>query len=196
MLRALYTKTMALAQSPRAEAALAAVSFAESSFFPIPPDMMLAPMCLARPQRAFRYAAICTIASVVGGLLGYAIGFYLFTVIGEAILRFYGHPEGMATFTAAFQKYGLWIILIKGATPIPYKLVTIAAGAAHFSLPVFVAASIATRGARFFLVTGVLKLMGDRGRIWLEKNLTVVMIAMVALMVIGVVAVKVLVPHG
>ena len=102
----------------------------------------------------------------------------------------------MATFAAAFQEYGLWIILIKGATPIPYKLVTIAAGAAQFSLPVFVAASIATRGARFFLVAGVLKLMGDRGRIWLEKNLTAVMIGMIVLMAAGVVAVKFVVPHG
>ncbi len=196
MLRKLYHKTLKLAQSKHAEPALAVVSFTESSFFPIPPDVMLAPMCLARPERAWRYAAICTAASVLGGLFGYAIGFYLFHLIGEAIFKLYGHAEGMATFTAAFQKYGLWIILIKGATPIPYKLVTIAAGAAQFNLVVFVLASIATRGARFFIVAGVLKAMGARGRDWLDRNLWMVTLGTVALMVVGVVAVKFLVPHG
>lgn len=157
---------------------------------------MLAPMCLARPDKCWRYAAICTVASVLGGLFGYAIGYYLFHAIGEAVMRFYGHPEGLATFTAAFQKYGLWIILVKGATPIPYKLVTIAAGAAQFSLPVFIGASILTRGARFFVVAGVIRAMGDRGRALLEKHLFAVMLGVTALVIVGVVAVKFLLPHS
>ena len=196
MLRAMYHKVLAWAEHRHAERYLAAVSFAESSFFPIPPDVMLAPMCLARPERAWRYATVCTLASVVGGVFGYAIGFYLFHVLGEALMRFYGHPEGFSAFTKAFQDYGLWIILIKGATPIPYKLVTIAAGAAQFSLLVFVLASFVSRGMRFYLVAGILKAMGPRGRVFIDKHLGKLTVAMVVLIVLGLWASKWLIPHG
>ena len=159
MFRKTYDWVMGLAGSRHASKALAAVSFAESSFFPIPPDVMLAPMVLARPDRAFVYAGICTAASVLGGLLGYAIGFYL-EPVGMWLLSVIGHADGKLAFEKWFADWGLWVILIKGATPIPYKLVTITAGLAQFSLVTFIWASILTRGFRFFAVAAILKYFG------------------------------------
>lgn len=159
MFRKTYDWVMGLAGSRHASKALAAVSFAESSFFPIPPDVMLAPMVLARPDRAFVYAGICTAASVLGGLLGYAIGFYL-EPVGMWLLNVIGHADGKAAFEKWFADWGLWVILIKGATPIPYKLVTITAGLAQFSLITFIWASVLTRGFRFFAVAAILKYFG------------------------------------
>lgn len=170
MLRKLYDGVFALARSRHATPALALVSFAESSVFPIPPDVMLAPMILARPDRAYFYAAVCTAASVVGGMLGYAIGFYL-TDVGLALMRLLGHADGLAQFRAWFDDWGLWVILIKGLTPIPYKLVTIASGLAAFSFPVFLAASVVTRGGRFFLEAWVLKRWGPAMLAQVEKRL-------------------------
>ena len=159
MFRKTYDWVMGLAGSRHATKALAVVSFAESSFFPIPPDVMLAPMVLARPDRAFVYAGICTAASVLGGLLGYAIGFYL-EPVGMWLLSVIGHADGKAAFEKWFADWGLWVILIKGATPIPYKLVTITAGLAQFSLITFIWASVLTRGFRFFTVAAILKYFG------------------------------------
>ena len=170
MLRKLYDGVFALARSRHATPALALVSFAESSVFPIPPDVMLAPMILARPDRAYFYAAVCTVASVLGGILGYAIGFFL-TDVGLALMRMLGHADGLAQFRAWFDDWGLWVILIKGLTPIPYKLVTIASGLAAFSFPVFLAASVATRGGRFFLEAWVLKRWGPAMLAQVEKRL-------------------------
>ncbi len=170
MLRKLYDGVFALARSRHATPALALVSFAESSVFPIPPDVMLAPMILARPDRAYFYAAVCTVASVLGGILGYAIGFFL-TDVGLALMRLLGHADGLAQFRAWFDDWGLWVILIKGLTPIPYKLVTIASGLAAFSFPVFLAASVATRGGRFFLEAWVLKRWGPAMLAQVEKRL-------------------------
>ena len=155
MLRRLYDRLMALAASRHAPLWLALVSFAESSFFPAPPDLMLGPMVLAKPEHAWRNAAICTAASVVGGVVGYGIGLFL-EPVGRSLLAMMGHAEGLATFQAWFDQWGLWVILIKGLTPIPYKLVTIASGLAHFHFGMFVAASVVTRGCRFFLVAGLL----------------------------------------
>ena len=172
MLRRLYDWTMSLAAGRHAPAALAAVSFAESSFFPIPPDVMLIPMVLANRQKAFTIALVCTVTSVLGGLLGYAIGYYFFETLGEWVVRTYHMENGLAAFRAGFEKWGIWIILIKGLTPIPYKLVTIASGAAHFDLFTFVWASIVTRGARFFLVAALLWKFGEPIRTFVEKRLT------------------------
>ena len=172
MLRKLYDGVFALARSRHATPALALVSFAESSVFPIPPDVMLAPMILARPERAYFYAAVCTVASVLGGILGYAIGFFL-TDVGLALMRLLGHADGLAQFRAWFDDWGLWVILIKGLTPIPYKLVTIASGLAAFSFPVFLGASIATRGGRFFLEAWILKRWGPAMLAQVEKRLAV-----------------------
>jgi membrane protein YqaA with SNARE-associated domain len=190
MFRKLYEWVMRLAGSRQAPAALAVISFAESSFFPIPPDVMLGPMVLAKRDKAFVYAAICTIASVLGGLLGYAIGVYL-EPVGQAILRIFGHPEGQAEFQKWFDQWGLWVILIKGATPIPYKLVTITAGLARFDLFTFVWASVLTRGFRFFAVAAVLKYYGPAMLKEFERRLNLYAILLIVLLVGGVVALKV-----
>src|SRR5215467_11292780 len=152
MLHRLYQRVLALAAGPQAPAWLAIISFAEASFFPIPPDVLLIPMALARPERAWRYATICTIASVVGGAFGYLIGYSLFEVIARPLLHLYHYDAAYEAFKQTFAKWGLWVILIKGLTPIPYKIVTIASGAAAFNFPLFMAASLVTRGGRFFLV--------------------------------------------
>jgi membrane protein YqaA with SNARE-associated domain len=189
MLRKTYDRVMALAASRHAEPWLGVVSFVESSVFPIPPDAMLAPMVLANPARAWRYAAICTLASVMGGMLGYAVGYFL-EPVGLLLLKLMGHAEGLATFQAWFAKWGLAVILIKGLTPIPYKLVTIASGLAHFSFPVFVAASVVTRGARFFLVAALLKYFGPPIREFVEKRLTLVTSVVAVALVLGILALK------
>jgi membrane protein YqaA with SNARE-associated domain len=186
MLRRLYDWTMRLAGRRSAPWALAAVSFAESSFFPVPPDAMLIPMILARPDRAWRLAAICTAASVVGGLAGYAIGYFLYETVGQAIIG----QQGLATFQAYYAEWGLWVILIKGLTPIPYKIVTIASGFAAFDLPVFILASIVTRGARFFIVAALLRVYGTPIRAFIERYLTWVTSGFVVVVVGGVVAAR------
>lgn len=193
MLRKLYDWIMALAASRHAPWALAAVSFAESSFFPIPPDIMLAPMVARRPQQAYLFAAICTAASVVGGLLGYAIGMFL-QPVALAILTAFGHPNALAEFHAQFAKYGTWVILLKGLTPIPYKLVTISSGLARFDLFTFVWASILTRGARFFLEATVLKFWGPAILAEVEKRLALYAAIGIVLLVGGFLAAKLL--HG
>jgi len=191
MLRKTYDWVLRLAGSRNAPWALAVVSFAESSFFPVPPDVMLAPMVAARPQRAFLYAGICTAASVAGGLLGYFIGMHL-EPLAEWLLRLTGHPEGQAEFQRWFDQYGLYVILAKGLTPIPYKLVTITSGMAHFSLFTFIWASVLTRGARFFLEAAVLKFWGPAILREVERRLALYTILFLVILVGGVVAVKVL----
>jgi membrane protein YqaA with SNARE-associated domain len=190
LFRKLYDWVMGLAASKRAPVALAAISFAESSFFPIPPDVMLGPMVLARREKAFLYAGICTLASVLGGLLGYAIGVYL-EPIGMFILKVFGHPEGKAEFQHWFDQWGLGVILIKGLTPIPYKLVTITAGFARFDLFTFVWASVVTRGARFFAVAAILKYFGPAMLEEFEKRMTLYGILGIILLVGGFLALKV-----
>ncbi|EHM01369.1 DedA family protein [Acetobacteraceae bacterium AT-5844] len=174
MLFALYEWILRLAAHRRAGLWLAGVSFAESSFFPIPPDAMLVPMCLARPDRAWRYATICTVASVLGGLLGYAIGYYLFEAVAQPILAAYGHAEALQSFREWFARWGAAVILIKGLTPIPFKIVTIGAGAAAFDPFLFLATAAITRGARFFLLAALLLRYGAPIREFIEKRLTLI----------------------
>jgi membrane protein YqaA with SNARE-associated domain len=193
MLRKLYDWIMALAASRHAPWALAAVSFAESSFFPIPPDIMLAPMVARRPQQAYLFAAICTLGSVIGGLFGYAIGVFL-EPAALGILTFFGHPNALQEFHAQFAKYGTWVILLKGLTPIPYKLVTISSGLARFDLFTFVWASIVTRGARFFIEATVLRFWGPAILAEVEKRLTLYVVIGLVVLVAGFLAVKLL--HG
>ncbi|MBM3645875.1 MAG: DedA family protein [Alphaproteobacteria bacterium] len=171
MLRRLYDWVLGLAGHRHAVPAMGAVSFLESSFFPIPPDVMLVPMVLANRAKAFTIATVCTVASVLGGLFGYAIGYWFFETIGDWVVRTYGMGQALAQFRAGFDEHGTWIILIKGLTPIPYKLVTIASGAAHFDLFTFVWASIVTRGARFFLVAALLWRFGEPIRAFIERRL-------------------------
>lgn len=172
MFRALYNWTMGLAAHRHADRYLATVSFAESSFFPIPPDVMLVPMVLARRDQAYRIAAICTIASVLGGLFGYAIGYFL-TSFAHQVLEFFRHGA-FEDFTAAYQKYGAALILVKGLTPIPFKLVTIASGLSHYPLGIFILLCTITRGARFFLVAFLLKKYGEPVQKVLEERLNLI----------------------
>jgi membrane protein YqaA with SNARE-associated domain len=185
VLRRLYNWVVSLAEDPRAVYWLAMISFAESSFFPIPPDALLVPMATVNPQRAYLYALVCTLSSVAGGFLGYAIGYFFFETMGKSVLAFYGLEKSFETFQLQFQEWGLWIILIKGLTPIPYKLVTIAAGAAHFDLFVFAIASLVTRGARFFLECWLLKMYGPPIRHFIEHRLELVTTALLVLIVGG-----------
>jgi len=174
MLRNVYHRTLALSASPRAGWWLAVVAFAEASFFPIPPDVLLIPMALARPERAWRLALICTIASVSGGALGYFIGYAVFNQLALPVIEFYGYGPKFAAFQAMYADWGVWVILIKGLTPIPYKIVTIASGAAKFNFWVFMAASAATRGARFFIVATLLHFWGEEVKDFIERRLTLV----------------------
>ena len=190
MLRSWYDWVIRMSEHPRALWYLAGVSFAESSFFPIPPDLMLVPMVIAQRAKAWLIAGVCTIASVAGGLLGYAIGFFLFDSIGQWLFNLYGMSNGLADFQAWYAKWGLMVILVKGLTPIPFKLVTIASGAAHFDLPTFLAASLVTRAGRFYLVTGLLYWIGQPAREFVEKHLTAVTTVFAAVIVGGFVAVR------
>jgi membrane protein YqaA with SNARE-associated domain len=184
-IRRLYDWTIALSGKPHAQTALFWIAFAESSFFPLPPDLLLIPMTLAKRERAWRYAAICTVGSVIGGLLGYAIGYFLLEAVGRPILRFYGVIDQYRDLKTMFDQWGVWIILIKGMTPIPYKLVTITAGALNFALVPFVLASICSRAVRFFLVAGLLWKFGEPIRHFIEKRLELVTAAFLVLLVAG-----------
>ncbi len=183
--RSLYDWTMANASGRYAWAALFAVSFAESSFFPIAPDVMLLPMVLADRKRAFLLAGWCTLASVLGGMLGYAIGALLYDSLGQWLIRAYGYGQSLETFRAAYTEWGAWIILIKGLTPIPYKLVTIASGFAGYNFAMFVALSAITRGARFTLVAGLVYWFGEPIRNFVEKRLELAMFIVLATIVGG-----------
>jgi membrane protein YqaA with SNARE-associated domain len=190
MFRRLYDWVLALANSPRAPHALAAVSFAESSFFPIPPDVMLVPMVMTKPQRAWFYAGLCTIASVLGGILGYAIGMFAYNTVGIWLMTLYGYGGRMDEFLAMYREWGALIILIKGLTPIPYKLVTIASGFAAYDFFWFVILSLITRAGRFYMVAGLLNLFGPTIRRLIEENLTLVGIVTLVSLVGGFVVIK------
>ena len=190
MLQRLYARTLDIAAGPHALWVLLAVAFAESSFFPLPPDLLLIPMILARPKEAWRLAALCTLTSVVGGLLGYAIGYFLFDAIGRPVLEFYNAMDAYDALKAGFAKWGVWIIIIKGMTPIPYKLITIASGVAQFPLPAFIFASIISRSLRFFLVAALLWQFGDAARGFIERRLTLITTLFAAALVGGFVALR------
>jgi membrane protein YqaA with SNARE-associated domain len=185
VLRSLYRWILAHAGGSHAWWALAAVAFAESSFFPLPPDIMLVPMVLADRRRAFLLAAWCTLFSVLGGLLGYAIGALLYNSVGHWLIQAYGYGATLDAFRAAYGKWGAAIILIKGLTPIPYKLVTIASGFAGYNLGLFVLLSIITRGARFSLEAGLLYVFGEPVRGFIERRLELVFLAFLVLLVAG-----------
>jgi membrane protein YqaA with SNARE-associated domain len=190
MLKRLYHWTLAKAAHQKAPYWLAAVSFIESSFFPIPPDVMLAPMCLAKPHKAFQYALICTIASVVGALFGYAIGYFLFETVGSAILDFYGLDEQFEGFKVSFNEQGWLIVLLAGFTPLPFKVITIAAGATAMPLYILVIASIIARSARFFLVGALLWKFGQPMQDWIDKHFALATTVVGVLFVGGFLALK------
>ncbi|BCJ89378.1 cytochrome b561 [Terrihabitans soli] len=190
MLRPLYNWTMRFAEGRHAIPAMGAISFAESSFFPIPPDVVLVPIVLANRDKAFQIAAWCTITSVLGGILGYAIGAFLYESLGQWLLGLYGYGDRFEEARAWYQQYGDWVILVKGLTPIPYKLVTITSGVFGYDFFWFVLLSLITRGARFFLIAGLLKAYGEPIRAFIEKRLELVMVLFLVILVAGFVAVK------
>ncbi|HYM73719.1 MAG TPA: YqaA family protein [Stellaceae bacterium] len=190
MLKRIYDRLIDIAAGPNAIWALLAVSFAESSFFPLPPDILLIPMMLARPRAAWRLAAYCMLASVAGGLVGYAIGDYGFDLVGRPILEFYHAMGRYDALQASFAKWGAWIIIIKGMTPIPYKLVTITSGALHFDLVKFIGASIVSRSLRFFLLAALLWWFGPAVRDFIEKRLMLVTSAFAVVLVGGFVVIR------
>jgi len=171
MLRRIYDWCIEAAHKPYAMWIMAAVAFAESSFFPVPPDVMLIPMSLARPARAWLYATVCTAASVLGGILGYAIGALLYDSLGHWLINLYGLGDKVEAFRAGYAEYGAWIILLKGWTPIPDKLVTITSGFANFNIWLFVVLSVVARGGRFFFVAVLLNRYGEWIRVRIEKHL-------------------------
>ena len=171
MIRRLYDWTLSLAETRYALWALAAVAFMESSFFPIPPDLLMIPMILARPNRAFVIAGVALVASVLGGLLGYAIGALAYDTLGAPVLTALGKEDYFAEFTQRYNDWGIWVVLTAGVTPFPYKVITILSGATALNLPVFIATSIVARGLRFFIVAGLLWKFGAPIRDFIEKRL-------------------------
>ncbi|TAH33696.1 MAG: DedA family protein [Alphaproteobacteria bacterium] len=190
MLHRLYNWTIAKAQSPHAERALFGIAFIESSFFPLPPDVLLIPMCLADRARSFRFAALCTVASVLGGLFGYLIGHFLFETIGQNLIDLYGLHEQFAHFQNYFHQYGWWIIVLLGLTPFPYKVVAISSGLVGLNPLIFASASLLIRGARFNLEAFLLYRYGEAMRRFIEKYLPLLTLAFFALLLSGILAVK------
>jgi membrane protein YqaA with SNARE-associated domain len=190
MLRRAYDKTMELAAHRSAPWALAGVAFVESSVFPIPPDVVLIPMVLAERRKAWLYAAIATLASVVGGIFGYIIGYFLFETIGQPILSFYGYTAAFEDFARKYNEYGAWIVFIAGVTPFPYKVITIASGVTQLNFFVFMVASLAARGLRFFVVTGLLYWFGPPIKDFIEKYLGILSVVFVVLLIGGFVLIR------
>ncbi len=185
MFKKLYAWTLTLADSPRASWALALIAFAESSFFPIPPDVILAPMTVAQPKKAWFYATICTLASVAGGVVGYLIGAFLFDTVGQWLINLYGYGQKMDALKEFYAQWGAIFILVKGLTPIPYKLVTIVSGVLGYNFLLFVLLSIITRGLRFFILAAMLNRFGDTIKIYLERHFGLFMLILVFFIVFG-----------
>ncbi|MBB4264734.1 YqaA family protein [Roseospira visakhapatnamensis] len=192
MLRATYDWALRRAESPYALWLLALISFLESSVFPIPPDILLIPMVLARPHRAWLIAGVCTLASVLGGFAGYAIGLFLFDTVGQPVLAFYGYLERFTGFQALYNEWGAWIVAGAGVTPFPYKVITIASGVTALDPWVFGIASVLSRGVRFFLVAALLWKWGDPMRAVIERRLGLLVTLGFVLLVGGFAALKLL----
>ena len=171
MMKKLYNCVMAMVSGPKAMTALCAVSFAESSFFPIPPDLLLIPMILKDRQKAFKIAFYCTLFSVLGGIFGYVIGHFLYDMVGIPILDFYNYRESFEKFCQNYNTYGAWIVFGAGLTPFPYKIITIASGVTGLNFGVFMVASVLARGLRFYLISLLLWKWGKPMKDFIEKNL-------------------------
>ncbi len=185
MLKSLYDWTMSLADHPRALWVLAVVAFVESSVFPIPPDVLMIPMILARPSRAWLIALVAMVSSVLGGLAGYGIGYFFYEGIGQPILAALGKADSMAEFNTRFNDFGFWAVLTAGITPFPYKVITIMSGWTAMPLGTFIATSILARGLRFFIVAGLLRAFGEPVRDFIERRLGLVFSAFVVLLIGG-----------
>ncbi|MBS1304128.1 YqaA family protein [Loktanella sp. SALINAS62] len=185
MLRTLYDWTMSLSRSPHALTALFIVAFVESSFFPIPPDVLMIPMIIAAPRRAFIIAGIATVGSVLGALLGYYIGAALFDSVGQPVLDFYHKSDDFSEFALKYNAWGAWAVLVAGVTPFPFKVITIASGVTGLSLPVFIVSSIIARAFRFFLVAALLWKFGAPIRDFIERRLGLVFTVFCVLLIGG-----------
>ncbi|MGY3436730.1 MULTISPECIES: YqaA family protein [unclassified Marinovum] len=190
MLKALYARTMTLAEHPRALWFLAIVSFVESSVFPIPPDVLMIPMIIARPSRAWLIALVALVSSVLGGMLGYAIGAFFYDSIGAPILASLGKADAMAEFNTKFNDFGFWAVLVAGITPFPYKVITIMSGWTGMPLATFITTSIIARGIRFFLVAGLLYYCGTPIRDFIERRLGLTLTLFMAVLIGGFVLVR------
>jgi membrane protein YqaA with SNARE-associated domain len=190
MLRRLYDWLLLQAGKKNATWVMAGISFAESSFFPLPPDLLLVPMMLQKRRLVWWYATVATLSSVVGGYLGYAIGYFLFDAIGQKVIDFYGLQAGFAGFESDFQRWGIWVVILKGLTPIPYKIVTIACGVLHLNLVLFTIGSICARAIRFFAEAALFHFKGAEAKVFIETRLTMVTTAFAVLLVAGVVLIK------
>jgi membrane protein YqaA with SNARE-associated domain len=190
MLRRFYDWLLLQAGKKHATWVMAGISFAESSFFPLPPDLLLVPMMLEKRRLVWWYATVATLSSVLGGYVGYAIGYFLFEAVGQKVIDFYGLQKSFADFEAGFQHWGIWFIIVKGLTPIPYKIVTIACGVLHFNLALFTLGSIAARAVRFFSEAALFHFKGDAAKVFIETRLTLVTTVSAVVLVSGVVLFK------
>jgi membrane protein YqaA with SNARE-associated domain len=190
MIRGLYDWTISLAAHRYALLALAVVSFLESSVFPIPPDILMIPMIIAAPRRAFLIATVCLVSSVLGGLLGYYIGYGLFETVGRPVLEFYGKDAYFEEFATRYNEWGAWAVLIAGVTPFPYKVITIMSGVTQLNLGVFMVASVIARGLRFFIVAALLWKFGAPIRDFIERRLGLMFTLFVILLAGGFYVVK------
>ena len=190
--RRIYDHTLNLASRKNALTWLFVISFIESSFFPIPPDIMIIPMVLATPKEAYKIAGVATVASVLGGYFGYFIGVYGFELIARPLLEFYGYMKQFGEFENYYHEYGAWIVFGSGITPFPYKIITIASGVVRLDLVVFTIASVIARGMRFYFIAWLLKRFGDPMKVFIEKNLNLLSILFLLLLIGGFAAVKLL----
>jgi membrane protein YqaA with SNARE-associated domain len=188
MLRRLYDWALSFADKPYAVWVMAAISFADSSFLPLVPDVLLVPMVLGKPRKAMYYATVCTLASVAGAVLGYMIGALLWDTLGQWLIKIYGGQQKAETFRQLYAEWGAWVIVVKGFTPIPYKLVTIVSGFAGYNFAAFIGLSLLTRGARFFALAFVLQRYGSPVREVLDRHLSAIASVFLAVVVVGVVA--------
>ena len=190
--RRIYDHTLNLASRKNALTWLFIISFIESSFFPIPPDIMINRMFLATPKEAYKIAGVATVASVLGGYFGYFIGIYGFELIARPLLEFYGYMKQFGEFENYYHEYGAWIVFGAGITPFPYKIITIASGVVRLDLVVFTIASVIARGMRFYFIAWLLKRFGDPMKVFIEKNLNLLSILFLLLLIGGFAAVKLL----
>lgn len=190
MFRRLYNWVLHWANTPYGTWALFLLAFAESSFFPIPPDPLLIALAVARPRKALTFALVCSVGSVLGGCVGYLIGWQFMAAIGDRIVTLYGLSEKVSYIEALYNQYDAWAVAIAGFTPIPYKVFTIAAGAFKINFPVFVIASILSRSARFFIVGGLIRLYGETIQAFVEKYFDILAITFTVLLIGGFVAIK------
>ena len=190
LVRSVYDKVLSLASRPNAMYWLFGVAFIESSFFPIPPDIMIIPMVLATPKKAWRIAAVAVVASVVGGYLGYAIGMFGYEMIAKPLITFYGYTDAFNKFSQYYHDWGAWIVFMAGLTPFPYKVITITSGVLGLNIWIFGVASVLARGIRFYFIAFLLKRYGEPMKVFIEKNLGALTIAFVVLLFAGFYVIK------